>query len=234
MSILTVENLNVNFGKNIVLKNVSFAIDEGDYLMILGPNGAGKSVLIKSILGINQYIGEVKIFDKTIDEVRAEIGYVPQYVTMDRSSPMTVRELVNLGIFDRKMMNKNKIVVQEIEKAGLIKKIDEMFGDLSGGQIKRALIARALVSKPKILFLDEPLAGVDMVGEQNMFDLLEKENKENKLTIVMISHDFNMVRKAATKVLCLNNEKLCFGSPDMINEESIEKTFGNGFGVHVH
>ncbi len=233
MKSLAVNNLHVVFGDNVVINDVSFEIEEGDYLMVLGPNGAGKSVLFKSILGIVPYSGQIRIFGQTVAKNRGAIGYVPQYVSMDRDSPMTVRELVGLGCrYDGEKLI--KMVEMMVKQVGLSQKIDHRFGELSGGQMKRVLLARALASQPKILFLDEPLAGVDALGEQKFFDLLEKKNKEEKITIIMISHDFNMIRKAATKVLCLNNTKLCFGGPEKINQMSIEKTFGRGVGLHIH
>ncbi len=229
--VLRVENLSVCFEENCVVDRVSFCVEKGDYLMILGPNGAGKSVLMKSLIGVLPKRGIVKFFGKDIDQVRCKIGYVPQYVAVDRNIPLTVSEVVSLGFF-------GSVRHDEIDK--LLKMVgmngagSKLFGTLSGGQTKRVLIARALAARPRVVLLDEPFAGIDVVGEKSVVQLLDDLRKKMNLTVVIISHDFSLVYKSATKVLCINKQRICFGSPAKINQKTIEKTFGKDLNFHVH
>lgn len=233
-NILAVANLSVRFGDFLAIERIDFSIDEGDFLMILGPNGAGKSVLMKAILGLLPYSGEVRIFDKKIDEVRSQIGYVPQYIDFDRTFPITVEEVVELGLIGRKVGDVAGEVEKILEQVGLLEKKKELFGSLSGGQMRRALIARALIGRPKLLFMDEPLAGVDVVGESNFYEMMEKWHKQFSLTTVMISHDYDLVSKIASKILCLNKTKVCFDNPGNLDKKNFEATFGQGFDMHRH
>ncbi|MBU0648335.1 ABC transporter ATP-binding protein [Patescibacteria group bacterium] len=233
-SILAVKNLAVRFGDISVLENVSFEIEPGDFLMILGPNGAGKSVLLKSILGILAYEGEVRVFGKDIKQARSRIGYVPQYIDFDRTFPLTVREVIGLGCGQTRSVAGCTHVGNMVKMVGVEDKIDSFFGSLSGGQIRKVLIARALVNRPKLLFLDEPLAGVDVVGEKSFYEMLAKWHREFKLTTVMVSHDYGLVSKIASKVLCLNKKMTCFGGPGSLGIREFELTFGKGVDLHVH
>lgn len=232
MSALEVKNLSVHLNGLKVLDSVSFAIEDGDFLMVLGPNGAGKSVLLKSILGLLPYEGEVRIFGQNVDKVRSKIGYVPQYVDFDRTFPLTVTEVVRLNQVRTKFSDED--LQQILATVGLGQKQKSFFGSLSGGQIKRTLIARALVGRPEMLILDEPLAGVDLVGEKSFYEILASWHQQMKLTTIMVSHDYSLVSKVATKVLCLNNKKVCFGPAAEMTEAKFEKTFGGQVSMHIH
>ncbi len=229
--ILEVDNLSVCFGDSCVVDDVSFYVEKGDYMMILGPNGAGKSVMFKSILGILPKKGKVKFFvDKDIEAVRQKVSYVPQYVAIDRTSVITVAEVVGLGLQKYDL----DTVLKLLKMVGMENKKDAVFGSLSGGQTKRVLIAQALAKKPKIIFMDEPFAGVDVVGEKSVAELLDELRKKMNLTVIMISHDFSLVQKSATKILCINKKKMCFGHPKDMTKKNIEDTFGKGLKVHSH
>lgn len=232
--VLEVKDLSVSFGSVEVLTDINFSVDRGDFLMVLGPNGAGKSVLLKSILGVIDYSGEVSVFGKRIDEVRSRIGYVPQYVDFDRTFPLTVREVISLGCRQNKTLSMCRHVDRVIKMVGLENKVDSFFGSLSGGQVRRVLIARALAAQPKILFLDEPLAGVDLVGEKSFYETLAAWHQQLNLTTIMVSHDYSMVGKIATKVICLNKKMTCFGPAKDLSAVEFEKTFGKGVKIHVH
>jgi len=235
MRVLEVQNLSVQFGDNNILEDISFDVDEGDFLLILGPNGAGKSVLIKTLLGINrQYAGDFLFFNKSIDAVRDWIAYVPQYVDFDQTFPLTVSEVVRMGLIGVKFRYANKRIRAALGQVKMEKLGDRYFGDLSGGQKKRVLIARALVRKPKLLIMDEPLAGIDVIGEEGFYDLLKKWHKQMGLTTMMISHDISLVHKIATKVLCLNVKRVCFNQADKISEQSFDKLFGKEIRFHRH
>ena len=233
--VLTVANLTVKFGELTVLDDLSFSINKGDLLLVLGPNGAGKTVLLKTILGILiPTDGEVKVFGQSVDGVKSKIGYVPQYVNIDQTFPLTVAEVVGLGLGGRKLKNPARRITRYLKMTEMADKQDKFFGDLSGGQRKRVLIAKALVARPKLLLLDEPLAGVDVSGERDFFDLVKKWHREMELTTVMISHDITLVKKMASKVLCLNGRKLCFGPVSHLTTEKFEEVFGRDVLVHKH
>jgi len=232
--VLAVKDFSVSFGKVKVLDGINFDVDQGDFLMVLGPNGAGKSVLLKSILGIWPYTGQVKVFGQKIDLVRQKIGYVPQYVDFDRTFPLTVREVVSLGCRQNKSLSVCPHVNKVLEMVGMVGKIDDFFGQLSGGQVRRVLIARALAGQPKLLFLDEPLAGVDLVGEKSFYEMIAKWHQDLGLTTVMVSHDYSLVSRIATKVLCLNKKMTCFGGARDLTAKQFEDTFGRGVKLHVH
>lgn len=228
-SILEVKNLRVCFGRECVIEDINFEVEKGDYLMILGPNGAGKSVLVKAILGILPYSGEVKFWGKNISQSYNKIGYVPQYLSADRYLPINVMEMISLG-----MPNVGRKKIEEImEIVGLKGKNNQSFMTLSGGQLKRVLIAQALVKNPEILIMDEPFAGVDIIGEESVTRLLDDLRVKMKLTLIVISHDISLVYKSATKVLCVNKVRTCFGLPGDVHHKQIEQTFGKGLKVHI-
>ena len=227
--ILEVKNLSVCFGPECIIEDVSFTVEEGDYLMILGPNGAGKSVLVKAILGVLPYHGQVIVWGQDVKKSYGKIGYVPQYLSADRFLPINVSEMVGLGLPHTK---RNKID-EVIEVVGLKGKGQLPLMALSGGQLKRVLIAQALLKKPAILIMDEPFAGVDIVGEESVTRLLDDLRVKMKLTMIVISHDISLVYKSATKVLCINKVRTCFGMPSDIHHKQIEQTFGKGLKVHV-
>lgn len=222
------------FGSICVLQEISFVLDVGEFLMILGPNGAGKSVLMKAILGLIDFEGEVEVLGKKIDQARSQIGYVPQYIDFDRSFPITVEEVVSLGLIGRKVRNIGKRVEEVLDLVDMKTQKKSFFGSLSGGQTRRVLLARALIPRPKILFLDEPLAGVDVVGEESFYELIARWHKQLGLTTIMISHDYDLVGRVATKILCVNKTKLCFGGPNELTSDNFQKTFGNNLKVHMH
>jgi len=231
--VLKVENVSVVLEGNTILEDVSFALPEGELLMVLGPNGAGKSVLIKALFGIVAHTGVVKFCFRT-DSKYKKIGYVPQYIDFDRSIPLTVMEVVELGLigFDtKKYLRKIK---QVIDLVGLQGKENDSFGSLSGGQARRALIAQAMIGNPKLLILDEPMAGVDLIGEKTFYETLLGWKKENQMSIILVSHDYNLVSKIADRVLCLNKKIVCYSKSSELSGDSFEKLFGQEALVHHH
>lgn len=228
--VLDVKNLRVCFGDNCVVDDISFGVENGDYLMILGPNGAGKSVLMKAILGIIPYTGEVRFWVKNIRYSYGKVGYVPQYISADRNLPISVSEIIGLGLSN----NEKDRIEELLDMVGMGGHGHMLLGTLSGGQLKRVLIAKALAKKPKLLLMDEPFAGVDMIGEKSVTQLLDDLRSKMNLTVVIISHDVSLVYKSATKVLCINKTRTCFGLPKDIHRKTIEATFGKGLRVHIH
>ncbi|KKT16359.1 MAG: ABC transporter related protein [Parcubacteria group bacterium GW2011_GWC1_43_61] len=209
MPILEVKNLSVSFDKQEVLKDVSFSVDEGDVLAIIGPNGAGKSVLFRALLGLIPFGGEIKW---------------RFFILKSR----------NLFFRDRWIIES---ISHELKSVGLNQEIlGQQLANLSRGQFQRVLIAWAILKHPSTLLFDEPTAGIDLAGEDTVYNLLRRLRDERGMTILIISHDLNIVYRYADKVLCLNKEMLCFGAPqDALTGEQIGRLYGEGvFNHHEH
>lgn len=225
--------MTVKFEHHSAIKNVSFNIEKEDVAAIIGPNGSGKTTLLKAVLGLIPYSGQIKIFNKSIKDALPQIGYVPQRFEFDKTFPITVEEFLKLspGAKDAKKM---KHALEEME---IIRYKDSLIGRLSGGQMQRVLIARAVLGDPKILILDEPTSGIDVEGVKDFYSIVKHMNKEHKTTIVMISHEINMVYKFANKILCLNRNLICQGTPKTaLTAKVLKKLYGEeiNFREHAH
>jgi len=231
--ILETQKLSVRFDKQEILKDVSFSVGEGDVLAIIGPNGAGKTVLFRALLGLIPFDGEIKW------RKDARIGYVPQKLFEKAEIPLTVKEFFvlkskNLFFKDEQLL---EAIFHEIKAVGLKQEIlDQQLANLSRGQFQKVLIAWAILKHPNILLFDEPTSGIDITGEENIYNLLHKLQDERGMTVLIISHDLNIVYRYADKVLCLNKENLCFGEPKKtLTNEQIEKLYGeSAFHQHQH
>ncbi len=231
-SIITVENLNFSFSKTRILKDINFQVEEGDYVAIVGPNGSGKTTLIKILLGlIGPYEGQIKFKQYIVD--KNLIGYIPQNtIEKDRLFPATVKEIVATGLLAQKGVFKfySKEDYEKVDD--ILKKLrigdlkNRKIGSLSGGQIQRTLLARALVSKPRILFLDEPTSALDPKIREDFYNILNEINKEG-VTIILVSHDLFSIKEYVNKVLYLNREIIFYGSYDEFqNSKEMAKYFG--------
>lgn len=206
--ILSVKNLTFDYSDTSVLRNVNFSLQKGDFLGIIGSNGAGKSTLIKLILGMLPYNkGEISVFGKDISEVRGRVGYVPQKANSFNSAfPATVREVVmaNLysktGLFKRYGRKYDDLLKKTLEKVDMAGYEDRLIGRLSGGQQQRVFIARALISEPELLLMDEPTVGVDAQSVKSIMGLISELNRQG-LTIVMTNHDTPTLVQASNKLL---------------------------------
>lgn len=195
MAVITVKDLTVKYEHITALDHVSFDVKANEFMGIIGPNGGGKTTLVKTILGLLEpIVGEVEIAKNQI------IGYVPQSTTFDKHFPITVMDVVLTGHLPTKfrLLHRFKghdydhatVVMEQLGIAHLAKR---QIGKLSGGQMQRVLIARALMNHPTILILDEPTASVDEVSKREIYDMLSKLNKEMNMTILMITHDTTMI-----------------------------------------
>lgn len=229
--VITVENLNVTFGNNIALRNVSFTVKPQEVTVIIGPNGSGKSTLIKALLGLIPYTGEIKIFSKNVQKALHHIGYVPQYFEFDRNFPITTKEFLMLSAGSAGEGRVDEV----LSEVGMSDAKDRMLGKLSGGQLQRVLIARAILHNPEVLILDEPTAGIDVEGVKDFYELLTHLNEKHHVAIVLVSHEINVVYKFAHKIVCLNKDMLCAGDPKkVLATEIMKELYGDDLIIHEH
>lgn len=242
---IQLEDVSFSYDKNPVLEGVSFSVYQGDYIGIIGPNGGGKTTLLKIILGLLEpESGVVRIMGHDIYNLkeRSIIGYVPQRITQaEHRFPATVEEIVEtgriakLGLFKRLTANDRETVRRVMDIAGVSPFKNRLIGDLSGGEMQKVFIARALAGDPKILVLDEPTTGVDVGSQKKFYEFLGKLNKEHNLTIIFVSHDVDIVSTEARSVICLNKNLVCEGpSSQLRDEEMIRKLYGDKANLVVH
>jgi zinc transport system ATP-binding protein len=230
--ILEIRNLTVKYDDHVILNELNFWVNSGEIVAIIGPNGSGKTTLLKAILGLIPHQGEVKILGGPPRRALADIGYVPQRLDFDRTFPLTVTEFLNF-IKVKTPGWRNEMLAE----TGVNAFTDKRIGELSGGQLQRLLIAKALLKEPKLLLLDEPTSGVDVAAEMTFFELIEHLNDIHNLTIMLISHEVQMVYKFATQILCLNKDLVCNGRPhEAITQEVLEQLYGKNieFKSHEH
>lgn len=234
--ILKVDNLSVEFDGQRVLDGVSFSVKPGEVLAVVGPNGAGKSVMFRALLGLIPYSGDVDW------RPGVNIGYVPQKLAIERALPLTVKEFLRL----KPGQVENQEILSALESVGVktgpanehhLERhiLNRRLGMLSGGEFQRVLIAWSLIGNPDILLFDEPTAGVDIGGEGTIYNLLRQLHDQRDLTIILISHDLNIVYKYANQVICLNQKLVCTGIPSQVlNSESLAALYGQEAAVYHH
>lgn len=212
MRYIKCKNLEIGYNGQVVLSNLNFEVNEGDYLCIIGENGTGKSTLMKTLMSLqDKKSGEI-IFENGIN--RKEIGYLPQQTFIQKDFPATVMEVVLSGTISKLKFrpfysNKEKQrAIKEMKRLSIDNLARESFKDLSGGQQQRVLLARALCSTDKLIMLDEPATGLDPLVTKEFYNLLNKLNKSG-ITVVMISHDLSVL-EYASHVLTLNKDKCLY------------------------
>ena len=243
---IEVKEVSFSYNGDPILQDISFDVKEGEYLGIIGPNGGGKTTLFKVILGLlKPQTGEVRIFGEPQSSFKSRhlIGYVPQRSLSDYYFPATVDEIVRsgrtarLGLF-RRISREDAIAIERVMEVTDVGRLrGRLIGQLSGGERQRVFIARALASEPKILILDEPDVGVDINAQEKFYSFLEDLNSNTGITILLISHDIDVVAHQAKTILCLNRRLVCHGPPrDFITEEYMQKLYGKQvrFILHGH
>jgi ABC-type Mn2+/Zn2+ transport system ATPase subunit len=217
------------------VEEVSFRLDEGQIAILIGPNGSGKSTVLRAILGLVPFAGEVRVFGMPAAEARRQIGYVPQRLAFDLSLPLTVGEAVRMPLLGARGPDADNSVRHFTEALGLADLSDRPLGALSGGQLKRALIARAMVTRPRLLLLDEPEAGIDVGGEQTLYELLQRLVTHHRLTALVCSHELDLVFRYADRVLCLNQRLQCTGPPaEVLTAEALARLYGPATALYRH
>ncbi|MFA6105642.1 MAG: metal ABC transporter ATP-binding protein [Patescibacteria group bacterium] len=244
-NIIEIKNLSFAYSGELVLKNISLNIHEGDYLGIIGPNGSGKSTLLKLMLGLlKPSAGEVNLFGKPVSEFKDwyKLGYVSQKaVNFDPLFPVTVWEVVAMGRLGRRGLGKNlsdvddKAIDKALVEVGMTEFRDRLIGDLSGGQQQRVFIARALAAEPAVIFLDEPTTGIDVETQEQFYSLLTKLNRERDLTLVLISHDIDVIAHEATELACINQTLVYHGEPkEFVKADYLEMLYGKNIRQILH
>lgn len=218
MAQLTCENVILGYEKTAVTGCINFSLNKGDYLYIIGDNGSGKSTLMKGILGLRKAMeGKITFGD---DLKQNEIGYMPQQTVVQKDFPASVEEIVISGCLSRSGLRpffskQDKMLVDEmLAKMEILDLKKRSYRELSGGQQQRVLLARALCATRKMLLLDEPVAGLDPETTEEFYELIKKLNKEENVTIIMVSHDMHAVSQYASHILNLVKEPVFFGTKE--------------------
>ncbi|WP_309665413.1 metal ABC transporter ATP-binding protein [Tabrizicola sp.] len=207
MKLIAAEHVCVRYGASEVLHDVTLSIAAGEIVTILGPNGSGKSTLLRALLGIVP-VAEGRVFR----QAGLRLGYVPQRLQLDRSMPLTVRRFLSLPVRVTDLQ-----AAAALARVGMTGQDDSQMTALSGGQLQRVLLARALLADPQILMLDEPTQGLDQQGEAGFYRLIEEVRRDTGAAVLMVSHDLHVVMAASDRVICLNGHICCEGTPRVVS-----------------
>ncbi len=245
-TVIQLQNINYSYGNYPVLKNINMEVNKGDFIGIVGPNAGGKSTLVKLILGLlKPQSGIVKVLGKNASSISHKIGYVPQHPTFLRDFPITVEQAVLMGRIGSNLLYKkynalypgsyNKTDKELVNKALIKVEADNLsnnqISSLSGGQLQKVLLARALISNPSILLLDEPTANIDQRMEGDIFDLLKELN--SKITILVVSHDIAFISAYVHTVACVNRTLVCHKT-NTIDGNIIQNLYGSNVRMVEH
>jgi zinc transport system ATP-binding protein len=229
-AVISFDQVSYAYGHSNVLEDITLEIEEEEFFGVIGPNAAGKSTLLKLMLGmLKPDSGEISVLGKSPKQASQNIGYVPQFPSFPRNFPIKVMDVVLLGCMGKrkKMGGFSKrdrdIALESLRVVESAELVNTPIQDLSGGQVQRMLIARALASQPEILILDEPTANIDVQAEENIFSLLKKYNEH--MTIIVVSHDIAFISGYVNRVGCLNTTLLCHET-EAISGKTIEELYG--------
>ncbi len=224
-AVLTVSNLDVSYEGERIINGISFSVKKGEILIILGPNGAGKTTLLRAIQNLLPYQGSV-IWNTE------KISYLPPQEFLQRQNlpPFNIEEFYSFKTSDTEAVKKM------LSEVGLDERLlKHQFGELSTGQFQRMLIGWSLLDKPDVLILDEPTSGIDIGGEETIYSLLHKFWSNQDLSILLVTHDLNVVWEYATQVICLNRQQMCMGKPDeVLTPEKLKQLYGTGIKFYKH
>ncbi len=235
---ISAKGIYFSFNSRNVLKDVSFEIDKGNFVAILGPNGAGKTTLLKIIIGLlKPDRGSIRVMGRDPYEERDElidkIAYLPQRENISNEIPLKVHQVLSIPYKARNLKISKKRLLEVLSEVGLEEKINSRFNELSGGQQQRILLARALMSKPEILLLDEPFNGVDVPSQEKIVEILDDLSKKGT-TVVVVVHNVNLLLHYINKVMLLNRKIIAFGEPNNVfTEENIVKAYGSSIPLVI-
>jgi zinc transport system ATP-binding protein len=228
-NVIEIKKLNFSYNDQPVLRDVNLTLHQGDFVAMIGPNGGGKTTLLKLMLGLlNAGSGDVRIFNKPPQAVSHRIGYVPQDVHVNKNFPISVLDVVLMGKlrpgrgWSRHSQQDRQAAINALDQVEMKKFRDQRIGELSGGQKQRVFVARALVTDPELLFLDEPTASIDTKGQNEFYALLKELNKT--ITILIVSHDLMVISGSIKSVICVN-QKLHYHGHAELTSEMIEMMY---------
>lgn len=205
--LISSHGLSVKFGSHLILDNINISVSQGEIVTIVGPNGSGKSTLLKTLIGaISPISGHIKRSESL------KIGYVPQRLHIDETLPMTVYRFLTLPLRHSKSRIK-----QALEQAGVANLETQQLRSLSGGQLQRVLLARALLEQPSLLLLDEATQGLDQRGTVDFYQQIDAIRKQTGCAVIMVSHDLHVVMRRTDRVICLNGHVCCEGVPEKVS-----------------
>lgn len=238
VTVLSVRDISISYNSIEALSGLSFDVQAGDYVGLVGPNGSGKSTLVKSILGlIKPSKGVITLFGHPLDEFRhwSRMGYVPQKMhSLNPHFPSTVKEIIALGLismkkFPRRIAKSDEAsIMHMLELLNITDIADKLIGELSGGQLQRVFIARALVNEPDLIILDEPTTALDPETRENFFALMQELNRQRHATIILVTHDIGTIGEYASKLLYLDKKVIFYGSFDeFCLSDTMSKYFGH-------
>jgi len=238
---IEIKNLSVRLNGIQILQDVNASILCNETTAIIGPNGAGKTTLFLAIMGLLPYTGTIKFCEECRHgNGKPSIGYVPQRLDMDRGTPITVHNFLSLANqrlplwLGHNKKYKEKII-SSLNRVGASHLLKRPLGKLSGGEMQRVILAMALQDEPDIVLLDEPVAGVDVAGEELFSELLFSLQKEQRFTLVLISHDLSVVTNHANQVICLNKTVRCEGrTVEVLTPENLMSIYGIHKGLYEH
>ena len=218
---LKVQNVSVKIGGDKILKNVNIHVHCGQMVALIGPNGAGKSTLLKALRGEREFDGNIIFSAPGSRRAKARIGYVPQSPNFDPGDPVSVSDLFACCLSRRPAFlgaskSDRERILECLDRVHGEDLIDKRVGTLSGGELQRVLLALALEPMPNILILDEPLSGVDIEGQTGLMDMLDEIRKDFDLSILMTTHDFSMLPRYADRVVLIDHEVKCQGTPEEV------------------
>ncbi|MBI2405364.1 metal ABC transporter ATP-binding protein [Candidatus Gottesmanbacteria bacterium] len=236
--LVSIKDVSFAYNGELVLDSINLKIKRGDFLGIIGPNGSGKTTLLKIMLGL------LKPKSGSVDVSESKIGYVPQKPGSSITPfPITVEEVVALGTMtggrwlDIKTAKDKRNITDALEAVGMQSERKRLLKELSGGKQQRVFIARALAAGPELLILDEPTVGVDVEAQEKFYQLLRNLNQNRKLTLVIVSHEMDVVAHEVNTIACLNTRLVCHGTPkEVLKSDFMEKLYGKElkFVVHGH
>lgn len=222
--LIKLSGIGKRFGENHVLSNVDLCINPNQIITLIGPNGAGKTTLVKIVLGLMEPDkGQVS------RHAGLRIGYMPQKLHIDPTLPITLERFLKLAEAD------TALCISALREVGMEKHLNAPLQSLSGGEMQRALLARAILRKPNFLVLDEPVQGVDVVGQESLYRLIGQLRDRLSCGVLMVSHDLHLVMSATDEVVCLNHHICCHGHPDQVsNNPAFIELFGSKTAPYTH